>query len=241
MIEYPDDYGSHDSSHSHTNDWEVCTCKHLKIGDCVSDYGCYCAVHATTDKTEKDYKYLNVKITAEGNSGHIGPTTDTAERKCNSSPFCSHNTNGRDLDKPCSVSIPATDTSDWEKDFEMARPDATWMPKQVSHEEESEVRFFGYKYFSKGNIHEVTDWGHIKSFIRKVVEQAREDNRKENDAVAGLMEIAKKAGKASALSEVRIMIEKLTRYGTVESTGNKWAYFCDDVEDILTQLSNDTK
>lgn len=67
----------------------------------------------------------------------------------------------------------------WEKQFDAARPEQGWMPKQITFEEESETKPFGYKYFSKGNIHEVTDWGHIKNFIRKVAADSYKRGREE--------------------------------------------------------------
>lgn len=241
MIEYPDDYGSHDHSHSHTNDWENHSQEpngHNQIPQCFNSA---CDCHRPSLDHQRGESIDNSSSESVVNVPSVVPTTDTAE-KCKSSPHCSHNTNGRDLNKPCSVSIPNTDTSDWEKDFEMARPDATWMPKQVSHEEESEVRFFGYKYFSKGNIHEVTDWGHIKSFIRKVVEHAREEGKNIRDEK--WEEEIYKAGRALALSELREFVYLLKKPTT------KYPDSVADVKDIgynaaldhiLTQLSNDTK
>jgi hypothetical protein len=68
-----------------------------------------------------------------------------------------------------------TSVPDWEREFDKARPEQSWMPKQISKEEQSEVRPFGYKYFSNGNVHEVTDWGHIKSFIRDLLTKADQE------------------------------------------------------------------
>lgn len=50
-------------------------------------------------------------------------TNPQSEVKCKTSPHCSHNTNGRDLDKPCSVEFPhpkespvSQSVDGWEKD-----------------------------------------------------------------------------------------------------------------------------
>lgn len=52
-----------------------------------------------------------------------------------------------------------------EAELEKNMPEQGWMPKQITHEEQSDIKLFGYKYFSNGQIHEVTDWRHLKRFL----------------------------------------------------------------------------
>lgn len=49
--------------------------------------------------------------------------------------------------------------------FDKNMPERGWMPEQITHEEQGDIKLFGYKYFSSGQIHEVTDWGHLKRFL----------------------------------------------------------------------------
>lgn len=62
----------------------------------------------------------------------------------------------------------------WREDFRKARPELGWFPSKLGlGGEESEHRYFGYKYSANNQIHEVTDWGHIEQFISKVEQEAK--------------------------------------------------------------------
>lgn len=56
---------------------------------------------------------------------------------------------------------------DWEKEFEYNRPKTD--DKLLSEKTSSEDYPFGYKFCEDGQIHEVTDWGNIKEFIRQTL------------------------------------------------------------------------
>lgn len=63
----------------------------------------------------------------------------------------------------------------WEKEFENNRPDRAWLPPDILKSSlESPLKLFGYRYSDGKNIHEVTDWGNIKSFISNLLRKERE-------------------------------------------------------------------
>lgn len=78
--------------------------------------------------------------------------------------------------------VPTQPENSWEKFFDEGRPDIFWMPDKLRIEQESSTKFFGYKWFDGKQIHEVTDWGHIKSFIHKEIEAAEKRAVREHDA-----------------------------------------------------------
>lgn len=62
-------------------------------------------------------------------------------------------------------------TPDWKSEFRYNRPDWTWMPKSaLKEEQESPIKYFGYKWYDGKSLHEVTDWGNIEKFIEKTIE-----------------------------------------------------------------------
>lgn len=88
-----------------------------------------------------------------------------AEEKCKSSPYCSHNTNGRDLDKPCSIELKPLPAS-WEKEFDELYANK-WRP---GHRHDETCEFIC-------SLRE-----QIKTFIssqRKEAERAKETETKE--------------------------------------------------------------
>lgn len=52
--------------------------------------------------------------------------------------------------------------------------------------------------------------------------------------IAGIIALVGKDVREKTLKELRVKADKLTRYGTTEFTGNKWAYLVTDIEDLLS-------
>lgn len=84
---------------------------------------------------------------------------------------------------PCHIQ---SESIEWEKAFEKNRPRGD---EKMDNTGESESYYFGYKYTELANdengtrnIHEVTDWGNIKSFISQAITTAvakREESYRE--------------------------------------------------------------
>jgi hypothetical protein len=103
------------------------------VPDACRDEGCDCHMSASNPKlSESALRAVNTPlIGADGkksNMGHTNLCADFAENglcdcplkgrggQCSTSGVCSHNTNGRSMDKPCSISA-ETIKSDWQRRF----------------------------------------------------------------------------------------------------------------------------
>ncbi len=80
------------------------------------------------------------------------------------------------LDRHSGVT-PQSKLREWEKEFDENRPktDDKILDFRGDSGCESEIYRFGYKYKQDEDIHEVTDWGNIKSFIESLLSQQRKE------------------------------------------------------------------
>lgn len=113
-----------------------------------------------------------------------------------------------------------------------------------------QIQSYGNATFDEKSTTDTTDWRKpswlqhtfrlnyvnavsLKNFIEKELKKAREEGllekvKNHNDSFA--------LGQTAMLASVREKFAKLTRYGTLQSTDNQWAYLCDDVDDALSTL-----
>jgi len=71
--------------------------------------------------------------------------------------------------RPCTLEDAPAHTEGWEERFESNRPPKDWLGDSGYDEDDvSDTKEFGYKHYcgQTHTIHEVTDWGNIKKFIK---------------------------------------------------------------------------
>jgi len=101
--------------------------------------------------------------------------------------------------------------------------------------------FFGFKYFSKGNIHEVADWGNLEKFLAQALTEAYEKGYREG-IVENTIALDKKmleAFKTAKIGDVTSeLIESIRKEG--HDKGREEGYHAGDSLLFVIQISPNT-
>lgn len=146
----------------------------------------------TSDLQNKFYSQGGLIINKEC---PVHASEKSQESNCKSGPLCSHNTNGRDLSKPCSIAFP-------DQSILMTR-------KQKKEAKKSDWKESYPLSTFKGRTKE-----ELVEFIEKIIEAARHEEHQQalnnmwiEDELIIEQHISYEAGRAAALEEVKKILE----------------------------------